>query len=284
MNIDNITNYSFSDVVQEYSVKDTLFYALSVGFGSDPVDKQQLNYVFEKELSIMPAMVTVMGRPKPWGSDPSLGIDLSRVVYAEQSMEIHKPLPVSGTIRARESVVGIVDKGANKGAFIYTERHIVNNDNNELLATLKATLMCRGNGGCGSTSYNPKPTHILPSLVPEKVIEIETLPQQALLYRLNGDMNPLHADPKLAQKVGFERPILHGLCSYGFTVNALLKLWCDNDGSKIKSVDARFSAPIYPGETFIIETWRTGDIVSFRVLCKERGVKVLDNGMAIINL
>src|SRR5690606_4522023 len=111
---------------------------------------------------------------------------------------------------------------------------------------------------------------------PEKVLELATLPQQALIYRLNGDMNPLHADPVLAQKVGFERPILHGLCSYGFAVHALLNLWCDYHPARIKSVDARFSAPVYPGETFVVETWRDGQTLSFRVLSKERNTKVLD--------
>ncbi|MBR9909280.1 MAG: 3-alpha,7-alpha,12-alpha-trihydroxy-5-beta-cholest-24-enoyl-CoA hydratase [Gammaproteobacteria bacterium] len=284
MNLEYVANFPFEDIVQSYSTRDALLYALSVGMGADPVSAAQLRYSYEKDMAVMPAMVTVLGRPGPWGADPQAAIDVSRAVYAEQSMELHQPLPRQATIRAREKILGVVDKGESKGALIYTERRIVNDQSGELLATLRATMMCRGDGGCGSTGYVAPPVARTPAPPAENTLQLSTLPQQALIYRLNGDMNPLHADPVLAQKVGFERPILHGLCSYGFAVHALLSQWCEYDETRLQRVDARFSAPMYPGETFIVESWRANDDVAFRVLSKERNQVVLDNGYAQLTL
>jgi len=154
------------------------------------------------------------------------------------------------------------------------------------LATLRSSLFCRGDGGFGGSRGNvPQEAHAVPESNPERIAEFATLPQAALFYRLTGDMNPLHADPQRARQAGFQRPILHGLCSYGFAVRAILKLWCDYEPVRIKSVTARFSAPIYPGETFLFETWRgaDGNSVAFRGWCKERQSKVLDCGYAVLN-
>src|SRR5690606_30524653 len=122
---------------------------LSVRLGSDPVSAEQLRFCFDKNMAVMPAMATVLGRPGPWGADTKAGIDVSRAVYAEQSMELHQPLPQQATIRAREKILGVIDKGKKKGALIYTERRVLNDQTGELLATLRATMMCRGDGGCG---------------------------------------------------------------------------------------------------------------------------------------
>lgn len=282
MNIDRVLEWPFHDVVQTYTTRDTLFYALSVGFGADPTDAQELRYVYEKGLTAAPSMAVVLGHPGPWGANPETGIDIRKVVYAEQSMELHAPLPPQATIRARERVIAILDKGRDKGALLRTERRIVDHESGAPLATLHATLMCRGNGGTGVSIGEASPWHEVPAGEPERVLEMATLPQSALFYRLNGDMNPLHADPAVATAVGFERPILHGLCSYGVASHALLKLWCGYDASMLRHFGARFSAPVYPGETFLVETWRVGQTVSFRAWSKERRVKVLDNGFAVL--
>jgi acyl dehydratase len=282
MNIDGILDWPFEDVVQAYTMRDTLFYALSVGFGADSTDAQQLRYVYEKGLTAVPSMAVVLGHPGPWGANPAAGIDIRKVVYAEQSIELHAPLPAKATIRARERVVAIIDKGRDKGALLRTERRIVDHASGAPLATLRATLMCRGDGGSGASIGEAGLVHQVPAGEPERVVEMVTLPQSALLYRLNGDMNPLHADPEVAWAVGFERPILHGLCSYAIAVHAVLKLWCNYDASMLRSFGARFSAPVYPGETLFVETWRVDQTVSFRAWSKERGVKVLDNGFAVL--
>lgn len=278
MKVDRLIDWPFRDVVQTYTTRDSLLYALSVGFGADPTDSKQLRYVFEKDLAAVPSMAAVLGHPGPWMTDPAAGIDYRRIVYAEQALELHSALPTQGVIRARERVIGIIDKGNDKGTLLRTERRIVDHQSGVPLATLQATLMCRGDGGCGLAYGEMAPVREMLTTAPDRVAEIPTLPQSALIYRLNGDMNPLHADPQLARQLGFERPILHGLCSYGVAMHAVLKLWCNYDEALLKTFSARFSAPVYPGETLIVETWRVGPTVAFRAFAKDRGVKVLDYG------
>lgn len=243
MNVDRLLAWPFRDVVQTYTVRDTLLYALSVGFGGDPTDAGQLRYVYEKDLMVVPSMAVVLGHPGPYVTDPAAGIDFRKIVYGEQALELLRPLPTAATVRARERVVAILDKGRDKGTLLRTERHIVDDATGEPLAVLNATLMCRGDGGNGASHGEAGPAHAVPEGEPQRTTELATLPQAALLYRLNGDTNPLHADPELARRAGFERPILHGLCSYGLAVHALLKTWCDYDATRIASVRARFSAP-----------------------------------------
>lgn len=282
MNIDRLLEWPFKDVIQSYTARDSMFYALSIGIGADPVDPKQLRYVFEKDLVAVPSMALVLGHPGTWANNSDSGIDVRKVVYAAQELVLHAPLPPQATIRARESVVAVIDKGAEKGSLMSTERHIVDHESGTPLATLRATLMLRGNGGFGRSHGEIKPYHPVPTTAPERIVKLSTWPQQALLYRLNADMNPLHADPELAKQVGFERPILHGLCTYGFAVHGILKLWSDYDATQIESLAARFSAPVYPGETLRIETWREGNVVTFCAWSDERGVKVLDNGRAVL--
>jgi len=224
----------------------------------------------------------VLCHPGPWAADPQAGIDVRRVVYAEQSVRLHRPLPAQATVRGRERVVAVIDKGRETGALLTTERLIVDHASGEPLATLRATLMCRGDGGSGASFGEAQAVHSIPEADPDRVIELATLPQAALLYRLNGDMNPLHADPDRARQVGFERPILHGLCTYALATRALLQLWCDHDPARLCSVQARFSAPVFPGESLVVQTWGDGRAVSFRAWSKERRVKVLDNGLALL--
>jgi acyl dehydratase len=282
MNVDTVLAWPFADVLQTYTREDTILYALGVGFGADPVDSRQLRYVYEKSLLAVPSMATVLGHPGPWGEHPATGIDLPKVVYAEQSCDFHAVLPPAATIRAQERVTGLVDKGRDKGALLTLDRRIVDDETGIPLATLRATLLCRGDSGFGTSHGVASKTHELPGEAPHRVVELPTLPQQALLYRLNGDLNPLHVDPETAKRVGFERPILHGLCSFGFAVHALLALYCGYDAARLKHVSARFSAPMIPGETFVFESWRKGNTLSFRAWSKQRQVTVLNHGHALV--
>lgn len=280
MNVDRVIDRPFLPVVQSYTTRDSLLYALSLGLGADPTDHRQLRYVFERDQIVMPSMAVVLGHPGPWVTDPALAIDYRRIVYAEQSLEMHSVLPPQGLIKARERVIGVFDKGREKGTLLCTERRIVDQQSERPLATLRATLMCRGDGGSGAAYGEAGVPRKIPTGAPDRVAEMPTLPQSALLYRLNGDMNPLHADPEFARKLGFQRPILHGLCSFGVAMHAVLGLWCDYSAHQLLKFGARFSALIYPGETLIVETWREAMEVSFRASVKERGVKVLDYGHA----
>ncbi len=280
---EKILNWPLDEVVQGYTTKDSIIYALSLGFGFNPTDPDELKYVYEDGLQTFPTMPVVLGHPGPWMANPETGIDVVKVLHGEQHLEIHKALPAEGTIVAQNKVVDVVDKGVDKGALIISERKLYEQASGDLLCTQTSVIFARGNGGFGGpVTTSPKP-HALPDREPDARVDIPTSTQSALLYRLNGDYNPLHADPAFAKKAGFKAPILHGLASYGVAARAVLQ-WLEHaDLSKLSSFGLRFSAPVYPGETIRTEVWKDGNEVSFRARVLERDVIVLNNGKAIIN-
>jgi acyl dehydratase len=282
LNYEKILNWPFEDVIQSYTERDSIIYALSLGLGFNPTDPGELKFVYEKGLATFPTMAVVMGHPGPWMTNPETGIDFVKVLHGEQHLEIHKPLPTEGSIVGRTRVVNVVDKGAGKGALIITERKLYEKKTGDLLNTQSATIFARGNGGFGGPVTSGPIPHALPDREPDTVVDIPTSTQAALLYRLNGDYNPLHADPELAEKAGFEAPILHGLASYGITARAVLKAFDIEDASRLKSFGLRFSSPVYPGETIRTDIWKDGHDVSFRSRVVERDVLVLNNGRAAI--
>jgi acyl dehydratase len=227
---------------------------------------------------VLPTMAVVLCYPGFWVKDPATGIDWVRVVHGEQAVTIHRPLPVEGELIGLTRITGIVDKGPGKGAILYSEREISDAATGTLHATVAMSTFCRGDGGFGGPSGPSWPVHSIPERAPDASCDLPTMPQQAMLYRLNGDYNPLHIDPHVAHEAGFERPILHGLCTLGIAGHALLKLCCDYDVRRFKNLRLRFSAPVFPGETIRTELWRDGDIVSFRARAVERDVVVLNNG------
>ena len=282
MNYEKLLSWPFEDVVESYTEKDSIIYALSLGLGFNPTDTDELKFVYEKGLETFPTMAVVMGHPGPWMTNPETGIDFVKVLHGEQHLEIHKPLPTEGSIIGRSRVVDVIDKGAEKGALIITERKLYEQTSGDLLNTQSSTIFARGNGGFGGPVTSGPVPHSLPDREPDIVVDIPTSTQAALLYRLNGDYNPLHADPKIAEKAGFDTPILHGLASYGIAARAILKAFDIKDASKLKSFGVRFSAPVYPGETIRTDIWKDGHVASFRAMTVERGVLVLKNGRAVI--
>ena len=176
----------------------------------------------------------------------------------------------------------IIDKGAGKGALVYSERQIVDHSSGEPIATLKSTSFCRADGGFGGPAEKLPAPHTMPQGAPNHVVELATLPQSALLYRLNADYNPLHADPEVARSAGYTRPILHGLCTYGVAAHAVVQAVCGYDATQLASFDARFSSPVFPGETISVDIWREGDVVSFQAWVRAREKMVLDNGIATL--
>lgn len=259
-----------------YGDRETMLYALGVGFGRDPMDEAELPYVYENNLKTVPTMATVIA----WGV-PTLaksGINYLMVVHGEQKLTLHKPLPIAATIIADEKVTGAFDKGAGKGAVIYTEKTIRLKDTGEKLCTLTSSTFARGDGGFGGPSTGQPEPHKIPERKADIVVEADTRADQAFIYALSGDRNPLHRDPKIGQMAGFPRPILHGLCTYGTTCRALLKAVCGYDHTMITGYDVRFSAPVYPGETVVVEAWKDKNIVSFRAKVKERDLLVINNG------
>ena len=278
---DKLMNRHFDEVVQRYTKRDTILYALGVGLNMDPLDDAQLAYTYEENLCALPTMAVVLGTPGFWVKEPDTGIDWVKVLHGEQGLRIHRPLPAEATVTATTRIVDILDKGADRGALLLQERTVVDQATGEALATLTSTTFARGDGGFGGSSEGGKPVHKLPEREPDMVCDLPTLPQAALIYRLSGDYNPLHADPKVAQSAGFKAPILHGLCTLGVAGHAILKSCCDYDASRFKALDLRFSAPVYPGETIRTEIWQEGDgVVGFRSRVLERDIVVLNNGRA----
>jgi acyl dehydratase len=266
------------DTRQSYIHKDSILYALSLGYGSDPLDCRQLPLVYEADLHAVPTMGVVLAHPGYWPRTLATGLDWVRIVHAEQGLTLHKPLPAEAQVIGKSRIVDIIDKGADKGALITYERRILEAVSGEPLCTITQTMLARGDGGFGGPQRSAAPPPVIPQRPAEHVVDLCTHENMALLYRLNGDWNPLHADPAIALKAGFQRPILHGLATWGLAGRAVLQAICGYDGRQIASIFGRFTAPAYPGETFRTEIWVDGAVVAFRVRSLERDVVVINNG------
>jgi len=265
----------------EYRDRETMLYALGVGMGADPMNERELPFVYENGLKALPTMATVIA----WGAGGltgAMGINYLMVVHGEQKLEIHKPLPTDAAIKAAVRVTGAYDKGKDKGAVIYTETVISDARSGEKLATLISSTFARGDGGFGGPSEGAPEPHPTPTRAPDAELALATRPDQALIYRLSGDRNPLHSDPNVARMAGFPRPILHGLCTYGVACRAVLQTFADYDPARIKHFDVRFSAPVFPGETIVTRMWKDGDVVSFEASVAERNVTVIKNGRCVL--
>ncbi len=272
-------DYPFPEVEQSYGPRDCMLYALGVGFGADPLDGAELPFVFEEpELKVLPSMAAVLAGPGFWARDPAAGLDWRRFLHVEQEVVLHRPLPASGTIHARARITRIADKGEGKGALIFLER--VLRDGEGPVATVRVVNLARGNGGCGGDAGPTPQPHPLPERCPDHAFETEIDARAALIYRLSGDPNPLHADPQIARQAGFSRPILHGLCSFGIATRAVLATFCAYEPARLASIGLRFTAPVYPGERLKFHLWRDSDVVSFRAIVPQRDVVVLDHGRA----
>lgn len=279
-----LLDWRFEEAVQAYTERDTTIYNLGVGLGADPMDEGQLRFVtIEKDLLAFPTMAVVLARPPSISADPRSGINRTMVVHGEQGLELLRPLAPAGRVRSTARVSAVVDKGPGKGAVIYVESTLHDDATGEPVARLWSSTFARADGGFGGSPEAPRTPHRLPEgRAPDMVCDLPTFANQALLYRLNGDLNPLHSDPATARRAGFERPILHGLCTYGVCAHAVLRSVCGYDPARLRGFDVRFSAPVIPGETITVEMWRDGEIVSFRAFVRARNAKVVDNGRAVI--
>ena len=265
-------------VEQSYTQRDTMLYALGLGLGGRPTDESELRYVYERDLLTFPTMPVAQAFVSLRAID--LGIDYTKMVHGEQFLRLHAQLPTSGTVVGKTRVTEIVDRGPGKGALVYLEREMREKDSGNLLATAGMSAFCRADGGFGGPVTEGPAPHRLPEREADLSVDIATLAQLALIYRLSGDLNPLHADPDVAKKAGFERPILHGLATFGVVARAVVAAVLDNDGSRLTAFSGRFSAPVFPGETIRVALWRDGDAVSARATSVERGVVVFNNGLA----
>ena len=260
-----------------YTDRETMLYAIGVGMGRAPLDEKELDYVFENNLKTIPTMATVIA----WGAGNmgESGINFMMVVHGEQRLTMHRPLPPAAEILADSRVVGAFDKGEGKGALIVTETDIKLAKSGDKLCTIGSTVFARGDGGFGGPAQGAPQPHQIPDRPADQTIEVATRDDQAILYRLSGDRNPLHISPEFAKMAGFDKPILHGLCSYGTAARGILTQICDYDHAKIKRFDVRFSAPVFPGETLVLDVWKDGTTISFTARVKQREIVALSNGL-----
>jgi acyl dehydratase len=268
----------FADITRRYDWRDSVLYALGLGVGTDPVSADELRYVYEKDLQALPTMVVTLGHPGFWISEPDTGIDFRKVVHGEQSLVVHAPLAAEGVLIARNKVEEIIDKGEGRGAILRVRRDLIVEATGALQSTQIMSMFCRGDGGFGGPAVAVAPPIAIPERAPEQSVTRFIPPQSALIYRLSGDLNPLHADPAVAGAAGFERPILHGLATFGVAGFALLAA---GPGKSLREISCRFTAPVYPGETLRTDIWEQDGISLFRCTVLERNQVVLNNGRAV---
>lgn len=277
INEQHLLNYPIPEVRQTLTPRDAAFYALSIGLGTNPVDRRQLDYVDVNRagFSALPCMAEVLCHPGFWLGKPDTGVDALKLVHGEQAIEWFDIPPVAADLVGRTTVTQLVDKGEGKGALLFSTKEVHDVTSGKLLFRTNRSIFLRGDGGFGGTGGPvPKP-HAVPETAPDFFDDLPTRPEQALYYRLNGDDNPLHADPVIAARAGFPRPILHGLCTFGVVFHALIRTLNDYRPSRHGRIAARFSAPVFPGETIRTDIWKDG---SFRARVLERDLVVINNG------
>ena len=277
LNYEQLINTSIVDIERRYGDTETMLYAQSIGFGRDPLNRKELAYVYEQggPLQTVPTLASAL---VPNMFPPDLGWDYTHVLHAEQRLQLYRPLPSAADLLLNKRIVDVYDRGPKKGAMFLFEVDGRLAKDDTALFTLGATVVARADGGFGGPAgTGPKPYRV-PRREPDLSCDSETRVDQALLFRLNGDRNPLHADLEVAGTAGFEVPILHGLCTYGIACRAILRTICDYDYTLIEGFDARFSAPVIPGDTITTDMWQDGNIVSFQCSVKARDSIVLRNG------
>lgn len=267
----------------DLTARDTMLYALGISFGGDPTDPFELRFTYERALLACPSMATIIAAPHAWIRKAGLGF-AGRSVHAGIRFDLHRPLPVAGAFRSVNRLGKVIDKGPGRHLLVETRRSLLAEGSDDPVLEISSTGMLLGEGGILPPGRNGSapPADPLPARPPDGTLTAATLPQQALLYRLSGDMNPLHADPETARRAGFDRPILHGLCSFGIACRLLLRALCPEAPERLVGMEVRFSRPVYPGETLRLDLWQTTPTEArFRCVVPARGdAVVLDAGAA----
>jgi len=258
-----------------------ILYHLGIGAGDPPTDPNELAYTYERNLKVLPSfgVIPAFGSLGGVGQVPGLQFNPALLLHGEQDLEIRKPIPVEGEVETNGKVAGIYDK--SKAALVVLETETKLKGEAEPLFVNRFSLFLRGEGGFGGES-GPPAGNEAPNRAPDGTVESKTLPQQALLYRLSGDKNPLHADPEFAKMGGFDRPILHGLCSFGVVCKAVVDHALAGDTGKVARYQARFAGVVFPGETIVTSFWREGNTILVAAQTKERGTPVITNAAITI--
>lgn len=270
------------ETVAHHSARDVILYALGIGIGIESqTAPQTLRFVYEEKIEVLPSMATVLASPGFWFQDPRFGLDWKRIMGGEASLTLHSPLPVAGTLTSITSVDDIFDKGAEKGAVLLWRRELYDNRSGTHLATERKTAFLRGDGGKGGRTDSAPSPPAVPDRPSDLSVTLPTRADQALIYRLSGDYNPLHIDPQIASEAGFPTPVLHGLCTYGMAGRALIAGLGLTKAADLSAMSCRFSAPVFPGDSIVTEIWKLEEgSAAFRARTLERNAIILSHGRA----
>jgi acyl dehydratase len=273
-----LLDWTFEPVRQSYRERDAILYALGVGLPDDPLNANELEFLLEDRLKVLPTFAVTLATPGMWVKAPALEIDWMRLLHAAQAATFHRQLPPTAEIVGHARIKSVYDRGREKGAVVVVERRILDASSEAPYCTIEQTLILRGNGGFGGEAPprvdSPKP----PPREPDRRSVALISARAALIYRLSGDLNPLHADPLIAKKAGFERPILHGLASYGIAGAQVLKAFGGNDPARLRSLSMRFAGVVMPGDRLDFSFWQDGATIIFEARAGNR--TVLDQGIA----
>lgn len=274
---DRLRAHAFPLTRQAYGARDAILYALGVGlpFGAATED---LSYLLEDRLTVLPTFAVTLATPGMWVKAPELELNWVELLHSAQAAEFHTPLPAQAEVVSHTRVKSLHDRGMGKGSICVIERRIVDAANDTVYCTVNQTLMLRGNDGFGGDPAPRVARPTPPDRAPDHSESVQTSPRAALVYRLSGDVNPLHVDPEVARKAGFDRPILHGLASYGTMGALVLRRFCGHDPARLAALSLRFAGVSYPGDRLDCDFWHEGDHVLFTARVGDR--VVLDQGQA----
>jgi len=278
---ERVAAYRIASRAVSWDHRDVTLYALGLGLGADPVNRDELPFVYEEwGQKVMPTFATIMAYREGWASDTGIGLGDAPNVHGDETVTLHRPFPSEATLRREARIAGLYDRGAGSHAILVVDTELSDDATGETIATLRQTDVLLGAGGFGGDPP-PKPDRPAPpDRAPDAVVERAVMPQAALLYRLSGDHYELHAEPAFAREAGFDGPILHGLCTYGMACHAVIATCCDHDPDAVARFHGRFTAPVYPGEILTTELWRDGSAVHYRCRVASRNAAVIDNGRA----
>ncbi|MEO0576000.1 MAG: MaoC/PaaZ C-terminal domain-containing protein [Pseudomonadota bacterium] len=276
LDTDRLRSLARRDLPFTWRAEQAALYALSIGFGREAESTAESLFLLpgamQRAVPTMAAVMTVNVFEQDYGWQ------YAQMLHGEQRLRLHRPLLPTADMLADFVVDAVHDKGPNKPAIIVTRVDVRDANGNVPLFSLSSTLVARADGGFDGPTDTLPAAHAVPERDADLRHESPVRPEQALLYRMNGDHNPLHLDPAIARQAGFKQPILHGLCTYGFACRAILETICDYDNTLIGTFDARFAAPVFPGDTLETHMWQNGDEVAFRCIVAARNSVVLDNG------
>lgn len=265
---------------RSWEARDAILYALGIGMGADPLDERQLQFVYERHHQVLPSFAAVLSSSLGVTVD-RMGVNAAKMLHGEQDIRWHRVLNSSGSIVGEGRIIEVYDKH-DKGSLIVTETTLLDQEDRQHIATVRAVLCARADGNCGAPRGDGSRPYSPPNRTPDHTVIYDTPSDLALLYRLSGDLNPLHVDPEFARAAGFERPILHGLCTYGIACRAIVETALNWQPERLARLAARFSAPVYPGERLRFDLWREDGVILFEATVTARGVIALKHGRAEI--